>query len=1272
MQFVCEYRIYVPSYKSASLAFLVLLSLLFSEHVSAKKCKIEITTASYVGSYWFPETYTFNDLSDIKKVTEVDVDPATFFGSPLYSCPKQSYSISGNVLSVSARCRAKFTVEGDKDDCDTGGGEVGDSDIAQSPLFLTQAAPPNVMYILDDSGSMQFELMPDSIIYSSARYIFPRADSVYGGNDYSNYVPTVDDNNGFNARSRSPQINSVYYNPSKTYLPWVKADGNRYPDADPKCALHNPQNSTYSFDESKCRNLTSKNDNYNSNRWYNCDSGGSCSYTTNNKEFWPAKYFWYKGSGSSWSWNSFDEVEIRAGKSTYSGHGRNTREDCADRLNATCTYNEEIQNFANWYTYYRSRVLTARAGSGFAFASQDAALRVGFGSINQDSHTVDGKETGVIVNGVRSFEGEARSEFFKSLYERTIPNEGTPLRKALDAAGEYYSRDDDKGPWGETPGTDDNTPHLECRRNYSVLMTDGYWSGSDVSGSPGNNNDGSDNPTHVGPTGASYTYKAVSPFKDNRDDTLADVAMYYWKNDLRDDLDNVVAINKRNPAFWQHMVTFGVGLGVTGTIDPDTAFSAISSGDNISWPDPTSAEVHKIDDLLHSAVNSRGGFFSAGEPDVFATKLSDVLQAIANESKSSASSVAANSTRLDSGTLVYQASFNSLEWSGRIVAYTLQDNGALDNVYWDSDKSGIPAPGFRTILTFVGDVGSTSTSGVSFTTSNWNSLTLSQRTLLRNGGSENDGKALLNWMRGDDSKEGSVFRIRSNVLGDIVNSDPFFVGNTEDFGYSVLDGDEGATYRTFLQTKSARSPMIYVGANDGMLHAFNASDGTEKFAVVLSSLYDGFSDLADPDYEHRYFVDGSPRALDAYINDAWTSVLVGATGAGGRAVYAIDVGTPDSMAASDLLWEFTTANDADDKLGVAMSAPAIARVKAGDKWVAVFGNGYESGDTVKLFVVDLATGALIEAIDTEVSGVNNGLATPVPVDVDGDRVTDYVYAGDLQGNLWKFDLTGNNSNQWDVAFSSGGDPAPLFVATDGEGSPQPITSRPTVGRHPDGGYMVYIGTGQYFKVTDGVVPDSPQLQDFYGIRDNGNTVSRDDLLEQTVTFEGQGTLSDSSITEFNVRLVSANGADSQPEYGWRLLLKSPNAGAEGERSVSRPVLRNGRIIFATTIPNENLCGYGGRSWLMELDAVTGGRVADPVLDTNGDGRIDEMDKILINGNYYPISGIGSEEIIKTPGIIGAGDLEYKYTSGSSGSIGVVTETGDGDDELGRQSWRQLQ
>ncbi|MAY34645.1 MAG: pilus assembly protein [Spongiibacteraceae bacterium] len=1166
------------------------------------------------------------------------------------------------------------------------------------------------MFLLDDSGSMQFELMPDDLTYLSARYIYPRANDLYGGSDYTNRVPTFNTSGDaaiFNAITRSPQNNSIYYNPSTTYEPWTKEDGTLFQAENPSQAYHNP------MDESKgSRNLQQENSfqmngNTNSDKWVECTKPNDCNLQERTERFWPAFYYWYSGGDSEsekWKIANYQRVEIKrqsdGGADTYTGHSREFRHDCADADNATCTYEEEIQNFANWYTYYRSRILAARAGIGFAFVQQGSGMRVGFGTLNQDSNDVDGVSTDVIDDGVRVFQGSDREDFFDNLYERTLSAAGTPLRYALDKAGQYFERSDNKGPWGANPGTDDNTEHSSCRRSYTVLMTDGYWSGGSSNdadeANARKNVDGSDGPTITGPNGLSYQYKASEPFKDNRDNTLADVAMYYWNRDLRPDLDNNVAPLKKNPAFWQHMSVYGVGLGVSGKEDPDAAFKAIEDGTTINWLDPKSSYSNctdsgagddacraRSDDLLHAALNSRGGFFNAANPEDFSNELATVLQTIAVETRSSASSIATNSTRLDTGTLVFQARFDTRDWSGQLVAFDLNPDGSLKSQVWNTDTTGkIPAHGSRNVFTSQGTAGSLLTSALDFTDGNWDSLHSTQRAALKDGSSDADGKALLNWLRGDDTNEGSGLRIREKLLADIVNSDPFFVGNSENFGYAQLGGAEGAAYPTYLTDKSSgkagRTAMLYVGSNGGMLHGFNANTGEEVFGFIPRSVYSGLAELADPDYSHRYFVDGSPSAGDAYLNNSWKTILVGATGAGGRSVFALDVTDPSNMGASKFMWEFASNGSSTDKLGVTMSNPVIARLDANNKWVAIFGNGYNSGDTVKLMIVDLATGALIKAIDTEVSGNGNGLASVIPVDEDRDRITDYVYAGDLKGNLWKFDLTGNNTNNWDVAIQNNGNPAPLFKAVDDNGNPQPITAQPTVGRHETSGLMVYFGTGKYFETTDAEVPPNPQIQDFYGIRDQGSQVSRADLITQTIIYEGTGTLqnnvgddSDNTSTSQEVRVVSNNSAGTPVAHGWRLKLLSPGAtNGDGERVYSRAVLRDGRIIFTSNIPDSDPCGVGGNGWLMEVDANNGGRLAYSVFDINDDTRFTDGDYIKLNGTWVPVSGLGHEEMIKTPGIIGAGEKEYKYTSGTSGNIGVTREKGSSGD-LGRQSWRQL-
>ena len=1090
-------------------------------------------------------------------------------------------------------------------------------DIAQVPLYLGTRADPNIMFTLDDSGSMHFEIMPESLIENEARYVYPRANKIYGNEDYNNYTVTFDSNNDRNAYIRSNYNNKLYYNPQVTYLRWVNADGSLMEKAKPKCAWHNP-----SKPDMGCRDLTREN-NEEKLRYY--FGPKERDYVTE-EIYWPAVYFDYKGSGNVKNSSNYTRVEIRPGK-TYLN--RPTRSDCVSK--PVCSYEEEIQNFANWYTYYRSRILAARAGIGRAFASQGQALRVGFATINA---------SGSVIRDVAAFSGTNRSDFFNDLYSRDIPAAGTPLRTSLQHVGNYFSKTGGDGPWAASAGS--TLPHLTCRQSYNILMTDGYWS-----------------------EGRAYNPDPAVGDQDNDGtaDTLADVAYHYWKTDLRPDLANKVPTSTEDPANWQHLVNFTVGLGVNGTLNP-------ASGKPVSWPSPYGSDAKKIDDLWHAAVNSKGNFFSAADPDTFAAALSSTLAQIAARN-SSASSVTANATRLDSNTHIYQARYNSGDWSGQLVSIPLNSDGTLGEIAWDA-ATLIPEPSARNIFTRQDGV------GIPF---RWDTLNVTNRALFNVAG-DNQGESRIAYLRGERSGEqrnGGAFRNRSDLLGDIINSDPVYVGK-RDYGYSSAAGltqTEREGYQAFLSSTAItrRTPMLYVGANDGMLHGFRVSDGVERLAYIPSSLLGELTQLTRPNYSHRYYVDGTPKVGDAYLGSRWKSILLGSTGAGGKAVFAIDVTAPDNFTADKMLWEFTNS-----EMGVALAAPTLVRVKADNKWVALVANGYNStSQTARLFVLDLATGAIIKEIDTQVGSASepNGLSSPLPVDQDGDRIVDYVYAGDLHGNLWKFDLTGNNSALWGSALKTGSKPKPMFQACNGSCSAstrQPITMRPLAIRHPKGGVMVMMGTGSYFTNDDKLLPTNPRLDAVYGIRDTGGEVSRSQLLQQSITHEF---VANGTTIKFNVRVVSNLDVNYTSQKGWYLLLKSPGLSkGVGERAVSEMLYRHKRLIFNTLIPSADACDFGGRSWLMELDPISGARLTYSVFDVNGDGAVNDDDYVAIkddagNDIKVPVSGKQFDELTTTPSVVEDAEMERKYISGSSGNISVTLEEGAGD-LGGRQSWLQLE
>jgi type IV pilus assembly protein PilY1 len=1172
--------------------------------------------------------------------------------------------------------------------------------IAETPLFITPSVDPNIMFILDDSGSMQWEIMPDQNMYYTI-YVFPNPANLYGGAIYSNQIPDFNDSNIHNVFSRSPQNNTVFYNPTISYVPWRDSNSASLGDITPSAAPYNPVNTglgTLNLTAQQTQSAIWFNNTANQNlssAWLTC--GNPC-----NQTYWPMTFYMYKGTGAVTVPANYIKYQIR-GSSGFSEDLNGGSEASVSNFvwanGVTRTVAEEQQNFANWFSYYRSRVLSARAGIGRAFAEQGEAMRVGFGALNKVSTSIDGVNTRTVINGVRPFSGSDRTNFFNQLYNHAIPTSGTPLRRALDDAGQYFSRTDNTGPWSETPGTSSSTSHLACRQSFSILMTDGYWNSNQATTTAARaNTDGAIGPTNTGPNSQSFSYSAASPFADTWSNTLADVSMYYWKNDLRTSLLNRVPITTADPAFWQHMVTFGIGLGVSGTVTPPTATdwgNIAAWTPSTAWPQPSgSGTTANIDDLLHAGVNGHGGFFSAANPDVFATQLSAVLSNIVGRTEGSAAGVATNSTRLGTDTMIFQAKFDSRDWTGQLQAFPINSDGSIGSAVWDAGVN-VTTQGIsnRSIFSY----NSSTNSGISFLHAN---LSAMQQTYL----TVNE----VNYLRGDQSNElsvGGTLRTRSGtnaLMGDVVNSNPWLLGNTN-YGYHLLAGTEGTDYSTFRNSAeyNARTELVVVGANDGMLHAFNANvtgsgQGDEVFAYVPHTLMlnNKLRGLTQPAYAHEYFVDSSPVAGDAYFDadgdgdKDWRSVLVGALGAGGKGIFALDMTflnpsddayatAEPSFLAQRVLWEKNSNDSGFSDLGFNLGEATIVRMQNGE-FVAVFGNGYNSvNHEAVLYIVNIKTGALIKSIATGVgdSANPNGLSTPIAVDVDSDRIVDAIYAGDLHGNLWKFDVSQSNTNQWDVAFQQGSTPKPLFIAVDSSSVPQPITAKPQVGVHPEGGVMVYFGTGKFFEVGDNTV-SNPQIQTFYGIWDDGARVSsRASLVEQTIDVE-------SIVGNFDIRVTSENTVDYASKKGWYMDFDYPPApSAIGERIVSHALLRGGRIIFATMFPEPDPCDYGGGSWLMEIDALTGQRLKVTPFDITGDGKVDSSDMVnLIDTNndgqidssddLISVSGKKSTVgIIKSPGVISAGGLEYKYTSGSTGALEVTTESADGG--AGRQSWIQL-
>ena len=646
----------------------------------------------------------------------------------------------------------------------------------------------------------------------------------------------------------------------------------------------------------------------------------------------------------------------------------------------------------------------------------------------------------------------------------------------------------------------------------------------------------------------------------------------------------------------------------------------------------------------------------------------------------SAAAVATNTANLQVDNYIFQAKFQTTDWSGQLLSLRLVTSGGsvVLTEKWDAaPKLDAMAPANRVILT------KGTTDGVSFEWANLTSGTpTSQQTLLNTDHlSVNDGRGLdrLNYLRGDTTNEGASagqFRARNSstlsgsILGDIVNSGPLYVGAPK-AGYSDVDQPGYAAFRARYLN---RKPVVYVGANDGMLHGFDAelasngnpvaTGGDEVIAYIPTQIFGSLSRLTAQTYNqnHRYMVDGTPMSADVYLPsltgstvDKWRTVLIGNMNSGGKGYFALDITNPNlpsmtapifstANAADLLLWEFTDADDTDMGYAYNLSpqdsgnnqAQQIVKLQNGN-WAAVVGNGYNStnGKAV-LYLLNIekgidgswaTSGDYIKVVAD--IGPSNGLSTPMPYDSDGDGMVDVAYAGDLQGNMWRFDISTPATPTASLLFSSG--------------TTKPITTPPVVFSHPLGGNMVLFGTGKYLELTDN---STTATQTIYGVNDNASgTVLASSLVART--------LSD----PLGKRTVSAALIDWATKKGWYLDLP-----ASGERLTGVPKLENSKFFFNTLIPSTAPCASGGTGWLMAVDGLTGTQPGYPVFDRNHDGIFDAD-----VGGLNVGAAIGGTTFIKGAAGSSAGIGIASLTNGSLSTPLINFGTVSG----GRVSWREI-
>ena len=1074
------------------------------------------------------------------------------------------------------------------------------ADISNTPM--AQAANgdvrSNIMFILDDSGSMGSTAVPDDV------------------NDYNNLCE------GYHG------VNGIFYNPAAVYRPPIRADGTSYTDASFTSAWSDGYAQSGNVNLNQVANLGDATLSRTDYRGVPVTRVGGTNSNPTNSRFYYATYKTTVNpstpvcTGVQYDWTKWDIVTSAAGWTP-----------------------AERTNYANWYSYYRTRMLAMRAGVGRAFSGLAAdRVRVGYSTIS---------ETGVTNNSkflnVGDFDaGTQKADFYTKLYA-AIPSGGTPLRPALVKAGKYFAN--------KISGQTDPMQY-SCQKNFTILSTDGYWntgSGEPASYVPtrlngttaiGNPDGGSTiaRPMRDACTpgnGANGCTNSASGTGVNN--SLADIAMYFYSTDLRDQatLNNCTGAisgenvctdkpaDNSNSIKFQNMTTYTVGLGVNGLLNYRSDYKTSTSGDYFDikqgtkvWPNPKSDDaiggladagwnvVTRIDDLWHAAVNGGGTYFSAND----ALQLSSNLQQAFVDINSKTAAGSASSTSSLRPTAGDDWLFFSLattgKWTGQLRAYKIDvSTGAVLNPstpIWEA-SARIDAQGARTIYHYKP---SATNKIAPFTYAN---LTTGQQAYFDNlclTGSEKlsqcpllsaparaqvTGANVVNYLTGTRTKEmtaalvdNRLFRARDTVLGDIVNASAVYVKKSP-FVY----GDFG--HNTFATSTATRTGVIYTAANDGMLHAIKVgtsvtdpTGGTELWAYVPSMVMPKMWKLADDRYSnmHEYYVDATPVIGDVYdsATSSWKTILVGGLNAGGRGYYALDITVPESP---KVLWEASSATDSD--IGLTFGNPIITKNKAG-VWVVAFSSGYNNvspgSGNGHLFVVNALTGSLngagtaFNTADVSFRKLpTNVIAIPVGssvtpsnlgkinawIDSDAGNTTKRFYGGDMLGNVWRFDFDDNIAPLGNEAFRIG------YTASN-----QPITTKPQLTEVKVGASavpVVTIATGRLLGASD--VADN-STQSVYAIKDDLSVIPLGDLRSG-----GSGLVRQNLGTDR--RLSPVNAVDWSTSKGWYVDLDV----TAGERVNIDFQQQFNLLTVASNIPAPTACTPGGTSWLYYFDIRSG-------------------------------------------------------------------------------------
>jgi len=798
--------------------------------------------------------------------------------------------------------------------------------------------------------------------------------------------------------------------------------------------------------------------------------------------------------------------------------------------------------------------------------------------------------------------------------------------------------------------------------------------------------------TPVIESAGSFPY-TVSPFTEvtgagRSSNTLADVAAWYFENDLRTPaLGNCGTRNQlcdnnvpRPPGVrggsHQHMVTHTLGLGANGTLhyreDYELAtegdFRAIVSGTK-DWPDPIYAPgAERIDDLWHAAVNGGGRYFSARSPESLAQALSASLSAIRAATAAAAASATSSQEPAEGDNLLFSSRYRSLYWDGELEArrINLSDGSLSNRIEWSASTQLTQRVAAASDDRVIYIPAKTSLNGLK--AFQWERLNADERVLfagctapatsrLDQCAQLNEaeqamaaGANLVNYLRGQFQYEARpenphhLFRRRDQVMGAPINAQPVFVGPPA-FRYADLNYGE---YRD--RVAADRPATLYLAANDGMLHAFDATSGKERWAFIPSGALAELWRLADNAFgkNFRYVLDGSPVVGDicglapsanCQPND-WRTILVAGMGAAGREYYALDITEADQP---KLLWRINA--DTDSQLGYAVAKPIITKRRDGT-WVVLIASGYNNvspGDgRGVLFVLNAATGEVLNKMNTGVGTDQQpaGLAQlNAWVDSLLDNTAERVYGGDLLGHVWRFDMNAPAAPAKDVV---------LLASLVRGSTPQPITTRPELALIRVGHQqlpVVTVATGRYLGRSD--VSDK-SVQSIYTFRDHLTSDGLGDLRASRSMIQKQLRASDDT----QQRSISDESVDWLVNEGWYVDLDTQTD--SGERVVLDPEQQLGVLSIVSNVPDGNACRPKAESWAYAFNYTNGNYI--PIGDSKAVGR-----------------RVSHSSMIAGTRLLRVGSQLVSVLTDDSGKVSTVAQPVDAGGVPGarRVAWREL-